>query len=93
MITEEEAQKIKMDVRDYFRVELIKVRSVEQLKLDSQTTFIEAVVGVYEKHIGKDRTDRIVVEYGKKICGGGVTASCTESCKIGEDRKSCCTKN
>lgn len=93
MISDEESEEIKADVRDYFRTELVKTRSLEQLNADSQTTFVEAVVRVYEKHIGKERTDKIVAAYGKKICGGGVTQSCTDSCKPGELQKSCCTKN
>lgn len=59
-ITEEEAKIIREAVTAYFKEELVKIRTYEELCQDSETKFQEAIVSVVEKHLGKQRTGEIV---------------------------------
>jgi len=59
-ITQEEAKVIRGAVTAYFKEELVKIRTYEELCQDSETKFQEAIVSVVEKHLGKERTGEIV---------------------------------
>jgi len=52
LITKEEADKIRSDVEAYFKEELVKIRSNEQLNEDSQNKFRQALYSIGEKYIG-----------------------------------------
>lgn len=59
-INTEEAKTIREEVTAYFKVELIKVRTYEELCQDSETKFQQGIIAIVEKHLGKARTDKIV---------------------------------
>jgi hypothetical protein len=77
-ITPEEYSAIKPDIEDYFKNELVKVRTLEELMTDSQETFIHAILNVYIKHIGKERTSGLVEKYADHF---GVNNDCCKSKK------------
>ena len=52
----EEATQIKADIEAYFRRELVKFRTKEEFLQDARSEFPEAVIIIYEKHIGRERT-------------------------------------
>jgi len=52
----EEASRIKTDIEAYFRKELVRFRTREELQQDAQSKFPEAVISIYQKHIGRKRT-------------------------------------
>lgn len=82
-ISEEEYAKIKADIEDYFKTELVKIRTAEELMKDSQETFIHGILDVYIKHIGKARTDQLVEEYADHY---GINNDC---CKGKKSNESC----
>jgi hypothetical protein len=56
LVSAEEAAQIKSDIEAYFRQELVKLRTKQELLQDAQGKFQEAVLDIYEKHIGIERT-------------------------------------
>lgn len=90
LITEEEAQKMKTDIEAYFKEELVKLRTNEQLNEDNQNKFIPAMYAIGEKHIGKERTDKAMELYQKSL-----SEQCKkdESCTPPGSKKDCCQKN
>jgi len=52
LIDEEEAKAIKLDVETYFKKELVKLRTLDELKKDEEV-FQENVLSIYENHLGK----------------------------------------
>ena len=56
----EEAARIESDLGAYFREELVKLRTKEELLRDSQSKFRQAVLDIYEKHIGIERTAEVL---------------------------------
>jgi hypothetical protein len=89
LITTDEAEKIKTDVEAYFKVELVKLRNNEQLNEDNQHKFRDALYGIDEKYIGKERTDKAMELYQK---------NCEKQCKKDAacttpgSKKGCCNK-
>jgi hypothetical protein len=67
LITKDEAEKIKTDVETYFKEELIKIRTNEQLNDDSQNKFREALYNIAEKYIGKERTEKAMELYQENL--------------------------
>ncbi|MCI0406141.1 MAG: hypothetical protein L0Z48_01065 [candidate division Zixibacteria bacterium] len=65
-VTEEEAKVIQEDVTTYFKEELVKIRTYEELRRDSEMKFQERIIAVIEKHLGKQRTDKIVELFGRQ---------------------------
>ena len=59
-ITQEEAKVIREAVTAYFKEELVKIRTYEELCQDSGTKFQEAIIAVVGKHLGKERASKIV---------------------------------
>jgi hypothetical protein len=72
LITTDEANKIKADVEAYFKEELVKLRTNEQLNDDSQNKFRDALYNIAEKYIGKERTEKAMELYQK---------NCEKECK------------
>ena len=56
LLSPAEAAQIKSDIEAYFREELVKLRTKQELLQDAQGTFQQAVLDIYEKHIGIERT-------------------------------------
>jgi hypothetical protein len=56
LVSIEEANRIKSDIEAYFRKELVRFRTREELQQDAQSKFSEAVIIIYRKHIGRKRT-------------------------------------
>ena len=56
LVSAEEAAQIKSDIVAYFREELVKLRTKQELRRDAQGKFQQAVFDIYEKHIGMERT-------------------------------------
>jgi hypothetical protein len=59
LISSEEAARIKSDIEAYFRKELIKVRSKQELLDDERDMFPEAVFRIYEKRVGAQRMAKV----------------------------------
>src|SRR5260221_1470875 len=72
LITTDEANKIKTDVEAYFKKELVKIRTNEQLNDDSENKFKEALYGIAEKYIGKERAEKAMKLYQE---------NCEKQCK------------
>ena len=89
LITKEEAAKIKSDIEAYFKVELVKLRTNEQLNEDSENKFMHAMFEIAEKHIGKERTEKAMELYFK-----GCEQECKKdaSCQQPGTKKDCCDK-
>ena len=89
LITTDEANKIKTDAEAYFKKELVKIRTNEQLNDDSQNKFREALYNIAEKYIGKERAEKAMELYQKnceKQCKKD--GSCTQP----GTKKDCCNK-
>lgn len=65
-INQKEADAIRKDVTAYFKEELVRLRTYEELCRDSDNKFQQAIIGIAEKHLGKERTKKIVDIFGKK---------------------------
>jgi hypothetical protein len=63
LVPDEEAAQIESDVKRYFREELVKFRSKQELVQDIQGKFPQATVDIYEKHIGTEKT-ALVLAHG-----------------------------
>jgi hypothetical protein len=89
LITQDEALKIKTDAKVYFKKELVKIRTSQQLNDDSQITFKAALYNIAEKHIGKERAQKAMELYQQ---------NCKEQCKKDGActspgvKKDCCSK-
>ena len=56
LVSLEEAAQIKADIEAYFRNELVKFRTRQELLKDARSKFPQAILNVYEKHVGRERT-------------------------------------
>jgi hypothetical protein len=72
LMTVDEANKIRTDVEAYFKEELVKIRTNEELNEDSENKFKEALYNIAEKYIGKERTEKAMELYQK---------NCEKQCK------------
>ena len=86
-ITQEEYAVIKPEIENYFREELVKIRTLEELMKDSQETFIHSILDIYIKSIGKERTNGLVEKYADHF---GVNNDC---CKGKKSNASCPLQN
>lgn len=89
LITQDEAVKIKTDAEAYFKKELVKIRTNQQLNEDSQTKFKAAMYSIAEKYIGKARAQKAMLLYQQnceKQCKKD--AACTSPGVV----KDCCSK-
>jgi len=89
LINEEEAAAIKMEMEEYFKKELVIVRTCEELKSEeTQEKWRTNGYDIYAKHIGKERADSVSMAYQKyqeETCKK--ESACTE-----EGKKDCCKK-
>ena len=71
LITEEEASAIKNDIEEYFKKELVKVRTYDELKSEATTLqWRKYKYDIYVKHIGEERADKareLFREYQEEI--------------------------
>lgn len=72
LITSGEAEKLKADITAYFKNELVKIRTNEQLNEDSEHKFREDLMKIGEKHIGRERAEKALALYEE---------SCKEQCR------------
>src|SRR5258706_4259281 len=87
MVSTSEAERLKDQIEGYFKGELVKIRTNEELAEASRDRFQQAVLSIGEREIGKVRSDRIAkayVEY-KEACMANDT--CTADAK-----SACCKK-
>lgn len=59
LISAEESGHIESDIEAYFRSELLKFRTKQELLHDIGTKFPESILRIFEKHIGKARTAEV----------------------------------
>jgi len=59
LVSVEEAAQIKSDIEAYFREELVRLRTKQELLQYTQGKFPQAVLNIYEKHIGVERTAEV----------------------------------
>jgi hypothetical protein len=59
VVSDEETAQIKNNIEGYFREELVKLRTKQELRQDIQGKFPQAIVDIYEKHIGTERTAQL----------------------------------
>lgn len=59
LVSPEEGARIKSDIEAYFRKELPRFRTKEELLQDAELKFPEAVLNIYEKHIGTEKTAEV----------------------------------
>lgn len=89
LITQDEAVKIKTDAEAYFKTELVKIRTNQQLNDYSQGKFKLALYNIAEKYIGRERAQKAMELYQQnceKQCKKD--AACTSSGAA----KDCCSK-
>jgi hypothetical protein len=59
LVSLEEAALIKAEIEAYFQKELLKVRTKQELLQDARAKFQEAILNIYEKHVGVERTAEV----------------------------------
>lgn len=89
LITQDEANKIQTDVEAYFKEELVKLRTNEQLNEDNQKKFIPAMYTIGEKYIGVKRIQQAMELYQKSIME---QCKKDEACTAPGTGKDCCQK-
>ncbi len=87
MITQEEADKIKPEIESYFKAELVKTRTPEQLYEDDENKFRTDVINIFINRIGKERTDQLIEMYKQYE-----QEQCKKDCSKDKAKK-CCKKN
>lgn len=81
LINKEEAASIKKDLEDYYKRELVVVRTNEELGSDAtQNKFREDGYTIFVKHIGKEKADKLAALYD----------SGTEDCETKAKKDACC---
>lgn len=90
LITEEEASLIKADIEEYFKKELVKVRTYDELKSSkTDAQWMQGIYDIFLKHIGKERADKakdFYYEYQKAM------RKAKDACSDGEVKEQCCNK-
>jgi len=82
LLNDQEADVIKEEVENYFKVELVKVRTYDELKNEeTQDKWASDGYKIFEKHIGSVRAGKIYKLYKEE-------QECKEKCK-----ESCCDKD
>lgn len=89
LINAEEAAIIKKDMEDYFKKELVIVRTCDELKSEeTQDKWKKDGYAIYLKHIGKEKADSVSATFAKiqeEACKK--ESACTK-----EGKKDCCKK-
>jgi len=89
LITQQEADILIPKVEEYFKAELVKVRTPEQLIEDSGTKFSNDLIAMSESVLGKERTQNILAQwngYRMEECKKNA-APCS-----GKSKDACCKK-
>ena len=94
LIDEKEAEAIGADIEAYFAKELVKIRSLDQLRADEEM-FYDEIGAIFERHIGKERSERIwtwaeEAAPAKQDCKTDSEACGTSKRKKRKADKSCC---
>jgi len=90
LITQQEATAIRPEIENYFKKELVKVRTFDELINDQRTIWLDASYQIYASHIGADRADKVKIYYADYVAKKEAEeAKCKESCK---NKKDCCKK-
>lgn len=88
LINAEEAASIKKDMEDYFKEELVIVRTFDELKSEeTQEKWRKDGYDIYAKHIGKERADLASTLFMKMQEACKKKSACTK-----EGKKDCCKK-
>jgi hypothetical protein len=89
VVTKSEAGKIKNDVEVYFKEELVKIRTSEQLNDDSEHKFKQALNNIAKKYIGPERAQKAMDIYQKNC-----EEECPKDagCNTPGSKKDCCNK-
>ncbi len=86
LITQEEANKLKPAIENYFKAELVKVRTPQQLYNDNENKFHNDLVAIATNIIGAERTETITKLYYEhmdeecKTNGSSCTSDSTDAC-------------
>jgi hypothetical protein len=59
LVSVEEAANIKSDIQAYFREELVRLRTKQEFLQDTQGKFPQAVLNIYQKPVGMERTAEV----------------------------------
>ncbi len=59
LVSVEEGAQIESDIEAYFREELVRLRTKQELLQDTQGKFPQAVLNIYQKHVGMERTAEV----------------------------------
>lgn len=96
LLNEQESKDIKRDLEEYFKKELVVVRTLEELSSAStQTKWLEGGYQIFKKYIGTERADHIAMIYMEEQACKTENDSCCDTKKdIGLDRikEDCCKK-
>ena len=88
LITQAEADVLIPQVENYFKTELVKIRTPEELNTDSRTKFSDDLIAMSEKVLGAERTKNILTQYSQyKAEECKKNASCAKNSK-----DACCKK-
>lgn len=89
-ITEEEAGLIRADFESYFKKELVKVRTAEELEVwDTRMEWADDIDAIVKKHIGAERAAELRIETRTE---DGCKSNSSSSCKS-KKKKSCCSSD
>lgn len=91
LITEQEASTIKKELEEYFKKELVIVRTNKELRSEkTQGRWRADGYNIYVKNIGKERADKVAVLFDNDFSN---TKECdTEGECAGDKKKDCCKK-
>lgn len=89
IINNQEAETIKTDIETYFKTELVKVRTFNQLKSnETRKSFYDNVYNIYKKYLNEAQMAELKKLHEKNEIGSKqVNKNC---CK--KEKKSCCSK-
>ncbi len=96
LITEDEATDIKNDIEEYFKKELVKVRTNDELLNDERKKWLDDSYQIYVNHIGVDRADKVKSYYADYLTKKDADEQqCKKTCcgkKELEKKDECCKK-
>lgn len=89
LITSDEVRVIKPEIENYFKKELVKLRTFEELCQDEKTKWLEGSYQIYASHIGIERAEKVKSFYLEYLKKKESDDKCKKSC---DDKKGCCIK-
>jgi hypothetical protein len=60
LLTHTESENLKADIASYFKIELVKIRTKEQLKNDGEFKFKQALYEIAETYVGKEQAQNLI---------------------------------